>query len=150
MPSVEIVDGFVRNHLIGSTNVSNPRLFMSVNGVPCGSSYIIQDLGNSKRTIFPRVTSNGQIYITAMGQVYGNDLPAITPNIIVYVGVLMVERVNITNDRIILRNASNNVAFDTDRRYVRTDNNACFVVDHSVNAPRPRSVASMGECTNGA
>ena len=71
MPSVEIVDGFVSNHLIGSTNVSNPRLFMSVNGVPCGSAYIIQDLGNSKRTIFPRVTSSGQIYITAMGQVYG-------------------------------------------------------------------------------
>ena len=87
MPSVEIVDGFVSNHLIGSTNVSNPRLFMSVNGVPCGSSYVIQDLGNSKRTIFPRVTSSGQIYITAMGQVYGNALPSIALNITVYVGI---------------------------------------------------------------
>ena len=62
----------------------------------------------------------------------------------------MVERVNITNDRIILRNASNNVTFDTDRRYVRTDDCACFVVDHSINAPRPKSISSMGECTHGA
>ena len=62
----------------------------------------------------------------------------------------MVERVNITNDRITLRNASNNVTFDTCRRYVRTDDCACFVVDHSVNAPRPRSTSSMGECTHGA
>ena len=87
MPDIEIVDGFVSNHLIGSTNESNPRLFMSVNGVPCGSSYVIQDYGNSKRTIFPRVTSSGQIYITAMGQVYGNELPAVTLNVIVYVGI---------------------------------------------------------------
>ena len=35
-------------------------------------------------------------------------------------------------------------------RYVRTDNNACFVVDYSANAPRPSTSVAMGECTNGS
>lgn len=85
MPSVEIVSGFVSNHLIGTTSATNPILFMEVDGVPCGSAYVVQDLGNSKRTIFPRV-SGGNIYITAMGQVYGADLPSVTLNVKVYVG----------------------------------------------------------------
>ena len=47
----------------------------------------------------------------------------------------MVERVNITTNRILLRNASCNTVFDTDNQYIRTDTCENFVVDYAVQAP---------------
>lgn len=85
MGSAEIVTGTVSNHLVGTTSISNPVLFMEVNGVPTASSYVVQESGSSKRFIFPKVDSSGNVYIVAMGQVYGTELSAITLSIKVYV-----------------------------------------------------------------
>ena len=59
----------------------------------------------------------------------------------------MVERVNITTNRILLRNASCNTVFDTNNQYIRTDTCENFVVDYAVQAPRPSTISAMGECT---
>lgn len=93
MPSAEIVSGFVRHQYIGSTTTAiadqQPTLFMTVNGTPCGSAYIIQDYGTSKRTIFPRLQGN-DIYLTSMGQVFGTALPDVNPlHIVVYIGIVV-------------------------------------------------------------
>lgn len=96
MPQVEIVDGFVSHHYIGATTTEiankDPVLFMEVNGVPCGSAYVIQDYGTSKRTIFPRRVGTA-IWLTAMGQVYGAALPELpgaysTLEVKVYLGIV--------------------------------------------------------------
>jgi hypothetical protein len=84
LPSEEIVGGIVSDHLIGSTNVSDPILFLEVNGIQVASSYVIQRIGNSVRFIFPKKIGN-QIYLMAMGQTYGAALPQLTISVRVFV-----------------------------------------------------------------
>lgn len=84
MPSQEIVGGTVSDHLVGTTNVSDPILFLEVNGVQVASSYVIQRIGNSVRFIFPKKVGN-QIYLMAMGQTYGAALPQLTISVRVFV-----------------------------------------------------------------
>lgn len=84
MGSAEIVGGIIENLYVGTTNIANPILLLEVDGVPAASSHVVQRVGQSVRFIFPKVV-NGDIYIMAMGQVYGNDLPAITISVKVYV-----------------------------------------------------------------
>jgi hypothetical protein len=81
--SAEIISGVVENFYVGKTTIASPILFLEVDGVPVASSYVVQSVGNSVRFIFPKIV-NGNIYIMSMGQVYGNDLPAITLSIKVY------------------------------------------------------------------
>lgn len=76
MPQREIISGFIDQVAVGTTNESDPILFMQVNGVNVGGTYMIQDLGDSKRYIFPKKTGN-TIYIVHMGQVYGQALPEV-------------------------------------------------------------------------
>lgn len=85
MGSAEIISGTIANAYVGYTPISNPILLLEINGVPSASSYVAQRSGQSVRFIFPRVTSTGDIYIVAAGQVYGTDLPALTITVKVYV-----------------------------------------------------------------
>lgn len=80
----EIVGSTISNHFVGTTSVSNPILFLEVNGVSVASSYVIQRIGNSVRFIFPKLVGN-DVYIMAMGQTYGYALPTVTFTATVYV-----------------------------------------------------------------
>lgn len=80
MGSAEIINGAVESVYYGHTDVPNPIIFMEVNGVPVASSYAVQRVGNSVRYMFPRIV-NGDIYITAISQVYGTELPAVTVSV---------------------------------------------------------------------
>jgi hypothetical protein len=82
--SAEIVAGIIENIYVGYTSIPNPILMLEVDGIPAASSHVVQRVGNSVRFIFPKVV-NGSVYIMAMGQVYGSDLPAITVSVKVYV-----------------------------------------------------------------
>lgn len=75
-----IIGGTVSNHYVGTTNISNPILFLEVDGVPTASSYVIQTVGDSVRFIFPKVIGN-DVYLVSMGQTYGEALPEITVNV---------------------------------------------------------------------
>ena len=86
MPSEEIVGGIVSDHFVGTTNVSDPILFLEVNGVSVASSYVIERIANSNsvRFIFPKKVGN-QIFLMAMGQTYGAALPQLTVSVRVFV-----------------------------------------------------------------
>lgn len=84
MPSQEIVGGTVSDHLVGTTNVSDPVLFLEVDGIQVASSYVVQRIGNSVRFIFPKKVGS-QIYLMAMGQTYGAALPQLTISVRVFV-----------------------------------------------------------------
>ena len=84
MGSAEIIGGIIENIYVGYTSIQDPILMLEVNGVPAASSHVVQRIGSSVRFIFPKIIG-GNIYIMAMGQVYGNDLPAITVSVKVYV-----------------------------------------------------------------
>lgn len=85
MAVYELVAGIIENTYLGTTTIPDPILMMEVNGVAVGNSYIVQEVGQSTRFIFPRVDTAGNIYLMSLGQVYGNDLPAITISVKVYI-----------------------------------------------------------------
>lgn len=64
--------------------MAEPVLFMEVNGIPVASAYVVQEISSSKRFIFPKKVGN-QIYIMAMGQTFGADLPAVDLSVRVFV-----------------------------------------------------------------
>ena len=76
MPTVEIINEHVESHLIGTTTVTNPIVFLEINGQPVVGTKLIQNIGKSKRTIFTKVVGSS-IYLVAHSIVYGNDLPSI-------------------------------------------------------------------------
>ena len=76
MPSIEIINEHVETHLIGSTSVANPIVFLEVNGQAVVGTKLVQNIGKSKRTIFTKV-SGGDVYLVAHSIVYGNELPSI-------------------------------------------------------------------------
>ena len=84
--SVETINGTVVVIPIGSTTVSNPILFLEVNGLIQQGCFIVQQSGTSIRYIFPVLTSTGGIDLVCISQVYGTPLPAVDLNINVYVG----------------------------------------------------------------
>lgn len=84
MGSQEIVGGTISDHLVGTTNVSDPVLFLEVDGIQVASSYVVQRIGNSVRFIFPKKVGS-QVYLMAMGQTYGAALPQLTISVRVFV-----------------------------------------------------------------
>ena len=84
MGSAEIIAGAIESVYVGSTDVTNPILFMEVDGVQVASAYVVQSIGSSVRYIFPRMVGR-DIYITSISQVYGTDLSAVSLNIKIYV-----------------------------------------------------------------
>lgn len=84
MGQADIVGSTISNHFVGTTSVSNPILFLEVNGTPVASSYVIQRVGESVRFIFAKLVGN-DIYIMAMGQTYAVGLPSVTFTATVYV-----------------------------------------------------------------
>lgn len=84
MPSAEIVGGTISDHYIGETTLANPILVLEVDGEPVASAYVIQQVGNSKRFIFPKKVGTS-VYLMAMGQVFGNDLPALNISVRIFV-----------------------------------------------------------------
>lgn len=84
MGSREIVAGFQQTIYVGSTTISNPILFLEVDGIPITGSYVYEQIASSKRFIFPKV-QNGNIYIVSMGVVYKADLPSHTINVKVHI-----------------------------------------------------------------
>lgn len=83
--SYELVNISVDDHYIGATSVSNPVLYMFVDGVFVSGNYIVQNIGASYRYIYPRVIS-GAVYITDFSFVFGSELPAFSKSITVLVG----------------------------------------------------------------
>ena len=84
----DVVSGSISNHLLGTTTVADPIVMLKIDGAVHACSYVVQRLGASTRYVYPRVVMvNGinNVYLTAISQIYGTDLPSITKSITVYV-----------------------------------------------------------------
>jgi len=84
----DVVSGYISNHFLGTTTVADPIIMLEIDGAVQACSYIVQRIGNSVRYVYPRViTVSGvnNVYLTAISQLYGSDLPEITKSIKVYV-----------------------------------------------------------------
>jgi len=77
MASYEVLNGATSTHLLGSTSLANPVMFLNINGVNNFSSYAVQKIGSSQRFVFPKKVGT-EIYLMSMGQVYLQELPQIT------------------------------------------------------------------------
>jgi hypothetical protein len=85
MPTYEVVSDNRVDVLIGSTAIPDPVLLLEVDGVPTAGVYTIQQAGFSSRYIFPTIDSNGNIYLSCVGQTYGEDIPATSFNVKIYI-----------------------------------------------------------------
>lgn len=84
----DVVSGYMSNHFLGTTTVADPIIMLEIDGAVQACSYVVQRVGSSVRYVYPRVIMvNGvnNVYLTAISQIYGSDLPSLTKSIKVYV-----------------------------------------------------------------
>ena len=84
----DVVSGYISNHFLGNTTVVDPIIMLEVDGAVQACIYVVQRVGSSVRYVYPRVVPQvgySNVYLTAISQLYGSDLPEITKSIKVYV-----------------------------------------------------------------
>jgi len=83
--AIETVNIHIASYYVGSSSITNPLLFVFVDGVSAPGNILIQSAGLSRRYIYPRV-SNGSVYISEISYVYGTELPPINKTIKILIG----------------------------------------------------------------
>lgn len=86
MGQAAVVDTKVQSTVVGYTPISNPIVFMGLNGQIFSSAYqsYLGPQGGSSRVVYPSVDSSGYVRINAIDVIFNEIIPQQTANVQVW------------------------------------------------------------------